>query len=109
MLLLQDCEQPVHPGYKEKIMKTYIARKVVQVLASFMILIPGVLLLAWESKIPNVLMYWLILLICAVIFAVRLYIGEADRHEMNFKTFFSKCGGFCIMIGFIVFEIITLL
>ena len=56
MLLLQGCEQPVHPGYKEKIMKTYIARKIVQVLASFMILIPGVLLLAWESKIPNVLM-----------------------------------------------------
>ena len=90
-------------------MKTFIARRIVQVVASFMILIPGVLLLAWEDRIPNVIVYWFILLGCAVVFAVRLYIGEADRHEMNFKLFFSKCGGFCIMIGFIIFEIITLI
>ena len=99
----------IHNDEGERNMKTYIARKVVQVLASFMIVIPGVLLLAWESRIPNVIVYWFILLGCAIVFAVRLYIGESDRHEMNLKTFISKCGGFCIMIGFIVFEIITLI
>ena len=38
-------------------MKTFIARRIVQVVASFMILIPGVLLLAWEDRIPNVIVY----------------------------------------------------
>lgn len=43
-------------------MKPYIARKLVEFAASLLILIPCVLLLAWESQLPNVIFFWFVLM-----------------------------------------------
>ena len=56
-------------------MKPYIARKLVEFAASLLILIPCVLLLAWESQLPNVIFFWFVLMICSGTFLFAMICG----------------------------------
>lgn len=90
-------------------MNSYMARKLAIFLGSLMILIPCVLLLAWESRIPNVIVYWGILTLCSGMLLAAIYAYER-RHGMDsFRKFIGKCGGFCIMFVFILYRFAELL
>ena len=56
-------------------MKPYIARKLVEFAASLLILIPCVLLLAWESQLPNVIFFWFVLMICSGTFLFAMILS----------------------------------
>ncbi len=89
-------------------MKQYYARKAALLLASLLILIPCVLLLAWEDKLPYPPFLWFILSACASVFTLALYRGERSRREtLSVKRFISKYGGFCVMLCFVVYKFIA--
>lgn len=89
-------------------MKQYYLRKFALFIASLLILIPCVLLMAWEDSLSNLPFLWFVLSVCSAVFTFALYRGEKSRCEtMTVKLFISKCGGFCIMLCFIVYKFIT--
>ena len=79
-------------------MKPYIARKLVEFAASLLILIPCVLLLAWESQLPNVIFFWFVLM-C----------GERRRGNITLKRLIGRCGGFFMMFLFVFYQTAILL
>lgn len=89
-------------------MNPHVAKKLAEVTASLLILIPCVLLLAWEAAIPNVLFYWFVLTLSSGTILAGLFLGEWRRGQVSIKQFVSKCGGFCIMFLFVLYHFVTL-
>lgn len=90
-------------------MNPYTTRKIVEFAASLMILIPCVLLLAWESLLPNVTFLWFILLVCSGTFLAALFHAERRKGAVTWKRLLSRCGGFFMMFFFILYQIVSLL
>lgn len=89
-------------------MKSYYLRKFALLAASLLILIPCVLLMAWEERLSNPPLLWFTLFVCSAVFTFALYKGEKYRCEtMTVKLFISKCGGFCIMLCFVAYKLIA--
>ena len=84
------------------------ARKLVEFIASLMILIPCVLLLAWEPSLPGASFYWAILLVCSGTFLAALFVAEHRAEELTLWRFINKCGGFCLMFFFILYKTATM-
>lgn len=53
-------------------MNAYVARKLAEFAASILILVPCVLLLAWETALPNATFLWAVLLACSGVFLAAL-------------------------------------
>lgn len=90
-------------------MNAFAVRKLVEFVASLLILIPAVLLLAWEPAITNIGLYWAILTICSGTFLVALFLGERRKGALSIRNFISKCGGFCLMFLFVLYQCFSLL
>lgn len=90
-------------------MNPYLLRRLAETAASILILIPCVLLLAWESLVPNVTFFWFVLLICTGIFLAALVHSERQRGQMTWKRLFYRCGGFFVMFAFILYKFAALL
>ena len=57
-------------------MNAYVARKLAEFAASILILVPCVLLLAWETALPNAAFLWAVLLACSGVFLAALIHAE---------------------------------
>ena len=90
-------------------MKPYIARKLVEFAASLLILIPCVLLLAWESQLPHVIFFWFVLMICSGTFLFAMICGERRRGNITLKRLIGRCGGFFMMFLFVFYQTAILL
>lgn len=90
-------------------MKAFTRRKIAEFVGSLLILVPCVLLLAWEERIPNVLMFWAILLFTSGMFAAAMVSEEMRLYGTPLKRALSKCGGFLIMFGFILYKVGSLI
>ena len=90
-------------------MKAYTARKLVEFTASLLILIPSVLLLAWDAEIPNQLLYWVILQLCCGMFLAALVRSERERGATTWRSLLGRCGGFCVMFLFLLYQTVSVL
>lgn len=90
-------------------MNAYMLRKLAEAAASLLILIPCVLLLAWETLLPNVVFLWFVLLVCSGTFLAALVQSERRRSQLTWKRLLSRCGGFFVMFVFIAYKFVTLL
>ena len=90
-------------------MNAYVARKLAEFTASLMILIPCVLLLAWEAALPNAALFWTVLLVCSGVFLAALLHSERSREQASWKRVLSRCGGFAIMFLFILYKTVTMI
>ena len=59
-----------------KKVNAYVARKLAEFAASILILVPCVLLLAWETALPNATFLWAVLLACSGVFLAAV----VDQH-----------------------------
>lgn len=85
-------------------MRPYTVRKLAELAASLLILVPSVLLLAWEPAIPNSLFFWVVLLSCCGVFLAALLRSERERGAASWRELFGRCGGFCIMFFFLLYQ-----
>ena len=85
-------------------MNAYVARKLAEFAASILILVPCVLLLAWETALPNATFLWAVLLACSGVF-----LADRCQEQRSWRRVVSRCGGFVIMFLFILYKVITLL
>ncbi|MBR3640688.1 MAG: hypothetical protein IKN53_01500 [Oscillibacter sp.] len=90
-------------------MKAFTRRKLAELLGSLMILVPCVLLMAWEENIPNVAVFWVILLVASGMFAAAMVSEEMRLYGTPLKRALMKCGGFLVMFGFILYKVGTLI
>lgn len=90
-------------------MNTYMLRKLAEVVASLLILIPCVLLLAWEPFLPNIVLLWFVLLVCSGTFLAALVQSTRRQSQLTWKYLLSRCGGFFLMFLFIAYKFVTLL
>lgn len=90
-------------------MNPHLLRRLAETTASILILIPCVLLLAWESLLPNIMFFWFVLLVCSGIFLTALVYSERQREQITWKRLFCRCGGFFVMFSFILYKFIVLL
>lgn len=90
-------------------MNPYLLRRLAETAASILILIPCVLLLAWESLLPNIMFFWFVLLVCSGIFLTALVRSERQQGKMTWKHLFYRCGGFFVMFVFILYKFAALL
>lgn len=90
-------------------MKPCTVRKLAELTASLMILIPAVLLLAWEAALPNRLFFWCVLLTCCGVFLAALFRSERERGAAGWRALFSRCGGFCMMFLFLLYQTVSVL
>lgn len=89
-------------------MNAYLARKLAEAAASLLILIPCVLLLAWETLLPNITFLWFVLLVCTGVFLTALVQSERRQKQTTWKRLLSRCGGFFVMFVFILYKFISL-
>lgn len=82
-------------------------QKLLEFLSSLMILIPCVLLLAWEDTIPYLGFFWSVLLFSNGILLYALYTRECKQSCLTLKRFWGNYGGFCIMFFFVLYKTIT--
>ena len=80
-------------------MNAYVARKLAEFAASILILVPCVLLLAWETALPN----------ASGVFRAALIHADRCQEQRSWRRVVSRCGGFVIMFLFILYKVITLL
>ena len=90
-------------------MNPYVARKLAEFAASLLILIPCVLLLAWGPALPNAGALWSILLVCSGTFLAALLCAERRRGALTLRRLIGRCGGFCIMFLFILYQTVVVL
>ena len=90
-------------------MNAYVARKLAEFAASILILVPCVLLLAWETALPNATFLWAVLLACRGVFLAALMLADRCQEQRSWRRVVSRCGGFVIMFLFILYKVITLL
>ena len=89
-------------------MHPYVARKLAEFAASLLILIPCVLLLAWGPALPHVGALWSILLVCSGTFLAALLQAERRQGALTLRRLLGRCGGFCMMFLFILYECVSL-
>ena len=90
-------------------MNAYVARKLAEFAASILILVPCVLLLAWETALPNATFLWAVLLACSGVFLAALIHADRCQEQRSWRRVVSRCGGFVIMFLFNLYKVITLL
>lgn len=83
------------------------ARKILEFVGSLMILIPCVLLMAWEESLPYLAWWWFVLLVGNGMFLYSLHRRECKEGDMKLKQFIFKYGGYCVMFGFILYKFVT--
>ena len=87
-------------------MNAYVARKLAEFAASILILVPCVLLLAWETALPNATFLWAVLLACSGVFLAALIHADRCQEQRSWRRVVSRCGGFVIMFLFILYKVI---
>ena len=91
-------------------MNAYVARKLAEFAASILILVPCVLLLAWETCSAQCnISYGRVLLACSGVFLAALIHADRCQEQRSWRRVVSRCGGFVIMFLFILYKVITLL
>lgn len=67
-------------------MNAYVARKLAEFAASILILVPCVLLLAWETALPNATFLWAVLLACSGVFLAALIHADRCQEQRSWRT-----------------------
>lgn len=78
--------------------------KLYDIVASLMILIPCVLLLAWESSIPYARTLWGVLAFCTGLYIMALAYNRVRAEAFSLRQFLFKNGGFLLMFGIILYK-----
>lgn len=88
-------------------MNPFVGRKLAELAATLLILIPSALLLAWESSLPGAKYLWAVMMCCTGVFLYALYTAERRKGEMTFRKFIGSCGGFCLMFLFLLYKTVS--
>lgn len=89
-----------HAAFREKIL---------ELIASLMVLLPAMGLLAWEDRLSNPGIYWGILSGCCAIVLAALVARDRKKGSFQWKRFMGSCGGFVAMLCFLVYQSVHLL
>lgn len=90
-------------------MRPYTIRKAAELAASLLILVPSVLLLAWEDQIPHSAFFWIVLLGCCAMVLAALIHAERTRGAPTWRGLLGRCGGFCMMLLFLLCQTVSAL
>jgi hypothetical protein len=72
-----------------------------------MILVPGAVLLALETEIPNVGTLWLMLALCTGMYLCALAINYIRNKKFTIRIFLYKNGGFILLFVIILYRALS--
>jgi uncharacterized protein YqgC (DUF456 family) len=78
------------------------------VLAGIMILVPGAVLLALETRIPDVKVLWLMLALCTGMYICALAVNRIRNKKFTIGSFLYKNGGFVLLFVIILYRALSL-